>query len=160
AQMVAALKKNGIPVWYVVGTNEGHGFAKKPNQDYLQAVEVEFLRRYLLSQSNEQPEQNRDRFPVSGMVRFSGRPIANGTIVFHPVQPSGHRASGAIREGRYTLTTIDPDDGALPGEYTVTIESRAEAKAGKLPARYSASTTTPLRCMIQTSANTIDFDLR
>ena len=46
--MVAALKKNGVPVWYVVGTNEGHGFAKKANQDYLQAVEVMFLRRYLL----------------------------------------------------------------------------------------------------------------
>src|SRR6516165_5267313 len=24
-QVVAAFKKNGIPVWYVVGTNEGHG---------------------------------------------------------------------------------------------------------------------------------------
>ncbi len=47
-QMVAALKKNKVPVWYVVGTNEGHGFAKKANQDYLQAVEVEFLRRYLM----------------------------------------------------------------------------------------------------------------
>jgi dipeptidyl aminopeptidase/acylaminoacyl peptidase len=47
-QMVAALKKNKVPVWYVVGTNEGHGFAKKANQDYLQAVEVEFLRRYML----------------------------------------------------------------------------------------------------------------
>ncbi len=35
-QMVAALKKNGSPLWYVVGTNEGHGFAKKVNQDYLQ----------------------------------------------------------------------------------------------------------------------------
>ena len=34
-QMVAAVKKNGVPVWYVVGTNEGHGFAKKANQDYL-----------------------------------------------------------------------------------------------------------------------------
>jgi dipeptidyl aminopeptidase/acylaminoacyl peptidase len=47
-QMVAALRKNKVPVWYVIGTNEGHGFAKKANQDYLQAVEVEFLRRYLL----------------------------------------------------------------------------------------------------------------
>ncbi len=47
-QMVAALKKNAVPVWYVVGTNEGHGFAKKVNQDYLQAVEVLFLNRYLL----------------------------------------------------------------------------------------------------------------
>ncbi len=50
-QMVAALRKNKVPVWYVVGTNEGHGFAKKANQDYLQAVEVEFLRRYLLEES-------------------------------------------------------------------------------------------------------------
>jgi hypothetical protein len=48
--MVAALKKNGVPLWYVVGTNEGHGFAKKVNQDYLQAVEVMFLRRYLLGE--------------------------------------------------------------------------------------------------------------
>ena len=40
--------RTSVPVWYVVGTNEGHGFAKKANQDYLQAVEVEFLRRYLL----------------------------------------------------------------------------------------------------------------
>ncbi len=52
-QMVAALKKNGMPVWYVVGTNEGHGFAKKANQDYLQAVEVEFLRRYLLGSDKQ-----------------------------------------------------------------------------------------------------------
>ncbi len=49
-QMVAALKKNGVPLWYVIGTNEGHGFAKKVNQDYLQAVEVMFLRRYLLGE--------------------------------------------------------------------------------------------------------------
>jgi len=54
-QMVAALKKNGVPVWYIVGTNEGHGFAKKANQDYLQAVEVEFLRRYLLGSEKGKP---------------------------------------------------------------------------------------------------------
>ena len=41
-------RRTSVPVWYVVGKNEGHGFAKKANQDYLQAVEVEFLRRYLL----------------------------------------------------------------------------------------------------------------
>ncbi len=52
-QMVAALRKNKVPVWYVVGKNEGHGFAKKANQDYLQAVEVEFLRRYLLGPGKE-----------------------------------------------------------------------------------------------------------
>lgn len=49
-QLVAAVGKNGVPVWYVVGLNEGHGFAKKPNQDYQQAVEVQFLRSYLLGE--------------------------------------------------------------------------------------------------------------
>ena len=42
-QMLAAVKKNGGPVWYVLGKNEGHGFAKKVNQDYLQNVEALFL---------------------------------------------------------------------------------------------------------------------
>ena len=51
-QVLAAVRKNGVPVWYVVGKNEGHGFAKKANQDYLQAVEVLFLRRYLLGESD------------------------------------------------------------------------------------------------------------
>jgi len=54
-QMVAALKKNGTTVWYVIGTNEGHGFAKKANQDYLQAVEVLFLRRFLLGEPGAKP---------------------------------------------------------------------------------------------------------
>jgi hypothetical protein len=35
-----------------VGTNEGHGFAKKPNQDYLQAVEVMFVRQFLLEEKD------------------------------------------------------------------------------------------------------------
>ena len=49
-QIAAAARKNGGPVWYVVGKDEGHGFARKTNQDYLQMVEVLFLRRYLLNQ--------------------------------------------------------------------------------------------------------------
>jgi dipeptidyl aminopeptidase/acylaminoacyl peptidase len=51
-QVVSAVRKNGVPVWYVVGKNEGHGFARKVNQDYLQAVEVLFLRRFLLGEKN------------------------------------------------------------------------------------------------------------
>lgn len=49
-QVVAAVRRNDVPVWYVIGTNEGHGFAKKANQDYLQAVEALFLRQHLLGE--------------------------------------------------------------------------------------------------------------
>jgi dipeptidyl aminopeptidase/acylaminoacyl peptidase len=47
-QMVAALKGQGTPVWYVLAKDEGHGFQKQPNRDYTAYVTVEFLRRYLL----------------------------------------------------------------------------------------------------------------
>ena len=47
-QVVARVRKGGAPVWYVVGKNEGHGFARKPNQDYQQAVQAMFLRQYLV----------------------------------------------------------------------------------------------------------------
>jgi dipeptidyl aminopeptidase/acylaminoacyl peptidase len=49
-QIVAAIRRGGGPVWYILGKDEGHGFAKKANQDYLQEVEVLFLRRYLLGE--------------------------------------------------------------------------------------------------------------
>ncbi len=47
-QIVAKVRERGGPVWYVVGKNEGHGFAKKRNQDYDQAARTLFLRRFLL----------------------------------------------------------------------------------------------------------------
>jgi dipeptidyl aminopeptidase/acylaminoacyl peptidase len=47
-QIVAAVEKNGAPVWYVVGKNEGHGFSKKDNSDYLRVVLIEFMRQHLL----------------------------------------------------------------------------------------------------------------
>jgi dipeptidyl aminopeptidase/acylaminoacyl peptidase len=34
-QIVKALRARGIPTWYLLGRNEGHGFGKKENQDYL-----------------------------------------------------------------------------------------------------------------------------
>jgi dipeptidyl aminopeptidase/acylaminoacyl peptidase len=52
-QVVAEVRKNGGPVWYIVGKNEGHGFAKKVNQDYLQAAEILFLQRHLLGESSQ-----------------------------------------------------------------------------------------------------------
>jgi dipeptidyl aminopeptidase/acylaminoacyl peptidase len=32
-QMVATVRENGGPVWYLLANDEGHGFAKKRNQD-------------------------------------------------------------------------------------------------------------------------------
>ena len=47
-QIVATLKKRNTPVWYLVGKDEGHGFAKKKNADYQFYATVQFIRDYLL----------------------------------------------------------------------------------------------------------------
>lgn len=46
--MVATVKKNGGPVWYLLANDEGHGFAKKKNQDFQFYATVAFIREYLL----------------------------------------------------------------------------------------------------------------
>jgi len=48
-QIVAALKKQGTPVWYLMAKDEGHGFKKKQNQDFQFDAEILFLENYLLN---------------------------------------------------------------------------------------------------------------
>jgi dipeptidyl aminopeptidase/acylaminoacyl peptidase len=47
-QIVATLHKQQVPVWYVLATDEGHGFQKKPNRDYLFRVTSQFFEQHLL----------------------------------------------------------------------------------------------------------------
>lgn len=48
-QIVAAVRKNGGTAWHLVGTNEGHGFAKKENADYNFWASLVFWQKYLLN---------------------------------------------------------------------------------------------------------------
>jgi len=47
--IVAAVKRNGIPVEYIVFDDEGHGFSKKKNQIVGYRAILEFLERHLAS---------------------------------------------------------------------------------------------------------------
>jgi dipeptidyl aminopeptidase/acylaminoacyl peptidase len=49
-QMVAAIRANGGEAWHLVAANEGHGYAKKENQDYAFWSVLEFWKRYLLAE--------------------------------------------------------------------------------------------------------------
>jgi dipeptidyl aminopeptidase/acylaminoacyl peptidase len=46
-QIAEIVKKQGKPVWTVYADNEGHGFAKKDNRDYMSAVMALFLSEQL-----------------------------------------------------------------------------------------------------------------
>jgi len=42
-QIVEALRANDVPVWFVMARDEGHGFSKGANREYLRYVEALFL---------------------------------------------------------------------------------------------------------------------
>src|SRR5262245_1741728 len=64
------------------------------------------------------------RYRVSGTITYGGKPVEQGIITFEPVDPNGRVAAGSITAGEYSLTTLQPDDGALAGKYRVTILSK------------------------------------
>jgi len=48
-QMVGALKRNNVAVWFLMARDEGHGFAKKKNQIYQAAATILFYQQHLLN---------------------------------------------------------------------------------------------------------------
>lgn len=74
-------------------------------------------------------EQESPTYPVSGQVMVKGKPAEGALVIFHPInaEPVGdekivRRPSGLVEsDGTFQLTTIEPKDGARPGEYQVSI---------------------------------------
>jgi dipeptidyl aminopeptidase/acylaminoacyl peptidase len=48
-QIVAKVRANGQPVWYLRGKNEGHGFVRKENADFMFYAMVKFVEQHLLA---------------------------------------------------------------------------------------------------------------
>jgi dipeptidyl aminopeptidase/acylaminoacyl peptidase len=51
-QMLDKLKSNGIQTWFLMANDEGHGYAKKKNQDFLFYSTILFVQQFLLGQEN------------------------------------------------------------------------------------------------------------
>jgi hypothetical protein len=102
--------------------------------------------------------------PVQGRLLYKGRPAAGARIVFHPLVPGAadkpRPQAFADADGAFRLSTYRQGDGALPGQYAVTVAWPSDAKkeedgtpAGpdRLQGRYLEALTTPLRAAVQTT---------
>lgn len=73
-------------------------------------------------------------FPVSGSVTMGGTPLANAFVVFHPKaqRDAGIPLARATTDasGKFQISSYEPGDGAVPGEYAVTIEYYAPIEEG------------------------------
>ena len=120
--------------------------------------------------------------PVSGVVKVDGKPLETGTIMFHPT--SGRPAVANIdKQGRYELQTYEPGDGALLGNYKVTVEAFFTKNApptptsledeasmpvqrgprpvtiSLVPEDYGDETATPLKATVEDKDNEINFEI-
>jgi hypothetical protein len=120
-------------------------------------------------------------YPVKGLVSFEGKPMkGGGTIVFQPTGSGGKAASGEIAaDGTYTLTTFQPGDGAMPGDFRVVViqtvtnepEPSPDGKAppkpvvlvaekDRIPANYGG-VSSPLTAKVEAKdMNEINLDLK
>jgi len=48
-QIVEKVKMQNVPVWFLMANDEGHGFAKKTNQDFLFYAQIKFMEKTLLN---------------------------------------------------------------------------------------------------------------
>jgi hypothetical protein len=59
---------------------------------------------------------------LEGVVTLDGEPVEGAIVSFLPDEGAGRFASGTTtKDGSFRLTTNRPDDGALPGNYRVTV---------------------------------------
>lgn len=72
---------------------------------------------------------------MSGTVTFQGQPAPDVQVTFHPSEEeteTPRNASGVTdADGHYQLTTINTNDGAVPGQYVVTF-FKPEASGGEV----------------------------
>ena len=124
------------------------------------------------------------RYAVTGKVSYNGQSVEKGRISFVPEATEGRPAAGFIENGNYSLTTLAPDDGAIPGKYKVTIlatqvdnsEMKAIAKGGQfhhdkafakahknakalVPSKYALADTSGLEREVAAQSNRLDFEL-
>lgn len=108
-------------------------------------------------------------YPVSGTVTFGGEPVTGATITLHSDHSPRLVTGRSDAQGRFQLSTFEEGDGAIAGEYIVTVTkyevatplatsptsmdqaatSRTRVKVeSSLPAQFSTPTTSPLRCTV------------
>jgi len=59
---------------------------------------------------------------VNGVVLYNGQPVEGALVMLVSTDPNGRGAVGKTdASGKFTLTTFDPGDGAIPGTYNVAI---------------------------------------
>ncbi|MEQ1825437.1 MAG: carboxypeptidase-like regulatory domain-containing protein [Pirellula sp.] len=89
-------------------------------------------------------DSNRPKtYPVTGTVKLNGNPVDGAMITFNLTEGKGNAIGSTDAKGNYALTTFKPGDGAVPGQYKISVSKfeaeKAPANATTLPPGQIAS---------------------
>lgn len=102
------------------------------------------------------------RVQVSGQVLIDGQPLKEGNIKFVPqgARPSSGRLD---KDGNFTLTCYDGNDGVIPGQHQVQVSSFELVSASRVrwlaPPHYADFRTSGLRFEILESTDDLTIEL-
>jgi hypothetical protein len=96
---------------------------------------------------------------VRGKITLTnGSPLRGGLVTLHPKDVTRGESRGTIdRDGNFTLGTYKVSDGAMPGQYTVTVEpivydqrgNMRRDKSLNIPLKYTRAESSDLMVEIQ-----------
>lgn len=74
-----------------------------------------------------------DPVPVTGVIKHNGQAVEGASVTFHTKASGAARSASGVTNasGEFALSTFGTDDGAIPGEYAVTI-SKSDGEAGSV----------------------------
>lgn len=112
-------------------------------------------------------------YPVTGTVKFAdGTPLVGGTVEFRNITDDIAKQVNARGEigpdGKYQLTTFQPNDGAIAGEHQVCVFPPANNVPGNfntepppnpLQRKFMAYDTSELKCTVKTEPNVYDVNV-
>lgn len=118
-------------------------------------------------------------YPASGVITYKGNPLAGARVVFYHEDSAKPPARATTDDvGKFTLTTYNPKDGAVPGKYTVTVHKMEGTNLGEdevidpkvgakiqarsaIPPRYGVKAQSGLTAQItEDGLNEFKFDLK
>lgn len=106
---------------------------------------------------------------ASGVVTFKGQPLSGATLFFVP--DKGPRASAeSDKDGKFKLMTYRPGDGAVPGDFKITIakyvpdpataNTHTPGSINEVPEKYNNPTSSGLTAKIEKGKkNEFKFEL-
>jgi hypothetical protein len=103
-----------------------------------------------------------ERVPVSGRVVIDGQPLAHGSVMFVP--ENGRSAGGGLdKDGRFTLTCYELNDGVIPGKYRVKVSGveflSETSQKWHAPKKYADERTSGFEFDIQEPTDSILLEL-